>query len=75
MDESVEATRTRVLNESSGLPRLQMRSPDMAAYIQAPGAGNYLPSAFNSFVSGFQQTHLIQNRTVAENIPLCLKQW
>lgn len=44
MDEAVRATHKRELNESNAPLRPQTMTPDMAAYIQAPGVGNYLKS-------------------------------
>ena len=38
------ATHKTELNESNAPLRPQAMTPDMAAYIQAPGVGNYLKS-------------------------------
>lgn len=67
---TVTTTRKKVQNESNAPPRLQMTSPGTDACIQDPGAGNYLHRRLHS-------KWLARNRKrgLAENIPLCLKQW
>lgn len=65
---TVMATRKKVRNGSNAPPRLWMMSPGTDAYIQAPGAGNYLQRKWDSY-------WLHQNLSTAENVPLCLKQW
>ena len=42
MDETVRVIHKRELSESNAPLRPQTMTPDMAAYIQAPGVGHYL---------------------------------
>lgn len=44
MDEAIETIHKRELNENNAPLSLQMMSPGMTAYIQAPGVGHYLQS-------------------------------
>lgn len=55
-----------------------MMSPDMAAYILAPGVGYYLQSDIVNcitYIMGTSDSVQRLTETVAKNIPLCLKQW